>query len=60
MSASPSDIQHVVQNGLPIKEATVSAPEAPAGFFAQFAGNPFFTGVGQTLILRRAMLTSNV
>ncbi|KAL8897263.1 MAG: hypothetical protein Q9192_002666 [Flavoplaca navasiana] len=44
MSASPSDIQHVVQNSLPIKEATVSAHAAPDGFFAQFAGNPFFTG----------------
>ncbi|KAI4106351.1 MAG: hypothetical protein LQ339_003088 [Xanthoria mediterranea] len=44
MSATPSDIQHVVQPSFPEKEATISTHSAPDGFFAQFAGNPFFTG----------------
>ncbi|KAI4256912.1 MAG: hypothetical protein L6R42_005952 [Xanthoria sp. 1 TBL-2021] len=44
MSASPSDIQHVIQSSSPEKGATVSTSSAPDGFFAQFAGNPFFTG----------------
>ncbi|KAL8672993.1 MAG: hypothetical protein Q9168_002587 [Polycauliona sp. 1 TL-2023] len=44
MSASSSDVQHVVQSSLPINGATATTPAAPDGFFAQFAGNPFFTG----------------
>ncbi|KAL8862081.1 MAG: hypothetical protein Q9178_001536 [Gyalolechia marmorata] len=43
-SASPSDIKHVVQPSAQISDGLVSTPAAPDGFFAQFAGNPFFTG----------------